>query len=885
MRQGDASDFHALGDRFQNEVVPLLEQYCLECHRGEAAEAEVDFEHHRSVAGWRQSPEIWQRTREMLRSGQMPPKESKQLSDAQSETLLSWVRAYLKAESESRAGDPGPVTLRRLSNAEYTYTLRDLTGVDSLSPAAEFPIDGAAGEGFTNVGDGLVMSPSLVNKYLEAAKEVAGHLVLLPDGIEFSRYKTRRDWTDQWLARIQAIYHDSTANDGGTAVDLQGIKFSTNEGGRLAVEKYLAALMDERASLAAGTMTIEELARRRGLSAKYLTTLWNKLTDAEVAESNFLLAALQQRFSESPPDSAAEIAADIEAWQKALWKFNSVGQFGRDGGPKAWMEAIPLRELDLSSLAFFADADPNVSDAAIEEFRDLFPPALCYSQIVPVDEVVTLTLFFREDDHLQRLMLDDDKIAELDRLWDELLYISREPLQLVVSLEQLSEFATQDRPDLVDAFAPLREPIADRAQKFRERLVKTEPLHLTAIVQLADRAWRRPLNLDERADLRSLYQRLRDQDIEHEQAIRLTLARVLTSPDFLYRRETARAGPSSTNVTDEELACRLSYFLWSSLPDDQLGELARLGKLSQEPTLRAQTARMLGDPRAGRLAEQFACQWLHVRGFDQNVEKNEKLYPEYASLRTAMYEETIRFFEDMFRGNGSILGIVDADHTFVNEALARHYGIDGISGSHWRRIDDVRRIGRGGVLGMASVLASQSGASRTSPILRGNWVYETLLGERLPRPPAGVPQLPDQPPAGLTSRQLIEQHSGNPGCAKCHAKIDPFGFSLEQFDAIGRRRPDNVDTETRLPGGEIIDGIDGLKDYLIESRRDDLVRQFSRKLLGYALGREVQLSDEPLLETMHRELAADGYRFHTAVGVITSSPQFRQIRGRDFVQQ
>jgi hypothetical protein len=289
---------------------------------------------------------------------------------------------------------------------------------------------------------------------------------------------------------------------------------------------------------------------------------------------------------------------------------------------------------------------------------------------------------------------------------------------------------------------------------------------------------------------------------------------------------------------------------------------------------------MSGDPRTQRLAIQFACQWLHVRNFDQNDDKNEKLYPEFAKLRGEMYEEIVRFFEDMFRNDGSILGLLNANHTFLNEALAKHYDIGGVSGPAWRRVEGVREKGRGGVLGMATVLASQSGASRTSPILRGNWVFETLLDERLPRPPSDVPDLPDEVPSGLTARQLIEKHSSVAACAKCHARIDPYGFALEQYDAIGRLRSQVVDTKTKLPSGKEIEGIQGLRDYLLKDRRDDVVRQFCRKLLGYSLGREIQLSDEPLIDTMVAKLAGNDYRFSVAVEMIVSSRQFREIRGK-----
>jgi hypothetical protein len=195
----------------------------------------------------------------------------------------------------------------------------------------------------------------------------------------------------------------------------------------------------------------------------------------------------------------------------------------------------------------------------------------------------------------------------------------------------------------------------------------------------------------------------------------------------------------------------------------------------------------------------------------------------------------------------------------------------------------MKQAGRGGLLGMATVLASQSGVSRTSPILRGNWVSETLLGERLPKPPANVPQLPESLPAGLSARELIERHSSAPGCARCHQRIDPFGFTLEQFDTIGRRRPSEVNVNSRLPDGQAIEGIDGLKNYLLRTRRQDVLRQFCRKLLGYALGREVLLSDESLLEQMQQNLEQQDFRFSVAVETIVLSKQFQQIRGRDFV--
>jgi hypothetical protein len=297
---------------------------------------------------------------------------------------------------------------------------------------------------------------------------------------------------------------------------------------------------------------------------------------------------------------------------------------------------------------------------------------------------------------------------------------------------------------------------------------------------------------------------------------------------------------------------------------------------------------MLKDPRIDRLAQEFAAQWLHIYDFAAHDEKSDAAFPTFAALREPMYEEAIRSFTDLVQRDGSILELIDADHTFLNEELARHYGIPGVSGPEWRRVGGVKEHGRGGILTLAATLSKQSGASRTSPILRGNWVCEVLLGEKLPKPPKGVPVLPETVPAGLTERQLIERHSSDAACAKCHSRIDPFGFALEGYDAIGRLRTRGtdlqaeIDVRTKAPDGTELDGLPGLRDYLLTKRRDEFVRQFCRKLLGYALGRSVQLSDEPLLDDMMARLPAQNYRIGIALEAIVTSPQFRTIRGQDY---
>ena len=999
-------------DDYADKILPILKDSCLNCHSTKKQKGDVDLEQFASVADIRRSPKVWEAVLEQVASGEMPPKKEKALSTAAKKTLLDWTRLTLEGVALANAGDPGPVVLRRLSNSEYTYAIQDLTRVPSLDPAREFPVDGSAGEGFTNVGAALVMSPGLLSKYLDAGKDVAQHAVLLPDGIAFSDKTTKRDWTNEKIAAIKAFYARYSVAGKVESVLVQGNKVDLVGGdGRLPLELYLSATLTHRDVLRSGRKTVEQVAQELGLNARYLGALWTSMNGDT---ASIFLDPIRADWRKALPADVPVLAASIKAWQASLWRFGAIGHIGKVNGPKGWQLPVdPVVAREDFRVAIPAGDSPKVyltsanlhsdraslvwskarvvvkgkPDAAVaipagkpsgpntvievalpaglpkgaeflvechlpkeasgaacvqarvtttpsavsgrifptgapinkkkggkwsdgegamgfsapllvteggaaqrellrsaQEFRDIFPSALCYARVVPVDEVVTLTLFYREDDSLRRLMLDDKAAAELDRLWSDLRFISQEALLQVESFESLYQFATQDANP--NAFEPLREPIMRRAAEFQQELLAAEPKHVDAVVRLAAEAWRRPLKEGEAEQLRSLYQDLRKQELPHDLAVRRLIARVLVSSAFLYRGEKAAAGEKAAPVNDWELATRLSFFLWSSAPDAELRGLAASGKLHEPEVLAAQMRRMVKDARSVRLAREFGCQWLHVRDVATLDEKSERHFPTFVSLRGDMQEEAERFFADLFQQDRPVLSLLNADHVFVNGPMARHYGLK-VTGEGWQRVEGVRAQGRGGILAFAATLAKQSGASRTSPILRGNWLSEVLLGEKLPRPPKDVPILPETAPQGLTERQLIEKHSSDPACARCHQRVDPFGFALEGFDAIGRARSKDaagldIDTRTVLPGGMAVDGLNGLRDYLLTRRQDDFLRQFSRKLLGYALGRSVQLSDKPLLDAMVARLKDGEGRVGGALELIVRSPQFREVRGRDF---
>ncbi len=531
--------------------------------------------------------------------------------------------------------------------------------------------------------------------------------------------------------------------------------------------------------------------------------------------------------------------------------------------------------------------------AGLAEFRDLFPLTICYPHIIPVDEVVCLKTFHREDEPLIRLFLNDAQTQQLERLWEQHRFITKFPLVENEYLPLFIGFVTQDQPkEMVELFEGKRPEFQQRAEAFERDFNAAASSQLKQLYEFSSQAYRRPLLLEEQRELETLYQTLRNKGVPHEEAFRSLLARILVSPSFLLHLENAPPGKLAQPVNDWELASRLSYFLWSSMPDHELRQCAAEGRLHEPQVLVQQTQRMLQDPRIRALAIEFGTQWIHVRGFDQHSEKNEKLYPEFdLELRTAMYEESIRFFQHLFQTDASIGDLLDADYTFLNQRLAQHYGIPNVHGDQWRRVEGVKPFGRGGLLGLASVQTKQSGASRTSPILRGNWIVETLLGEKLPLPPADIPLLPDSETGTgeLTTRQLVEQHVSAAECAVCHQKIDPFGFALEHYDSIGRRRDRDLagrtlDTTAKLRDGTQFNGIEGLRTYLLTQKQTTITRLFCQRLLGYALGRSVSISDQPLLDQMMADIESGN---DTTTGVllkIVQSPQFQQIRGRDHVE-
>jgi hypothetical protein len=422
-------------------------------------------------------------------------------------------------------------------------------------------------------------------------------------------------------------------------------------------------------------------------------------------------------------------------------------------------------------------------------------------------------------------------------------------------------------------------PVAPEIEAARQRLLAPGAAK-KIVASVAGRAFRRPVEAAEVDRYVALFDRARGRGDSFEAALRLALKGVLVSPHFLFLVEPEPPEGGVYRLGPYQLAQRVSYFLWSSLPDGELLRLAADGTLLEPETLRAQVRRMLKDPRSKALGASFASQWLELEPLGKTVRPDPKKFPDFDDeLAEAMKGEVVCAFHDIVSNDRSLLELIDSEATFVNERLAKLYGLEGVRGPELRKVE-LRDRNRGGVVGMAAVLTVSSYPLRTSPVIRGKWILESLLGSKVPPPPPDAGSLPgnDAEKNALSFRERLEKHRTKPECASCHQKMDPLGFGLENFDPIGRWRTQDegrpVDALGQLPTGEKFDSPAALKKVLM-ARKNDVMIHLARKLLGYALGRELNKFDTCVVDDGLKALTARGYRSSALIETIVLSYPFQ----------
>lgn len=947
-------------DAFDTTIKPFLQTYCYSCHGGQQPAAGFDLTAYATQDAVVGDEWHWSLVAARLKAGEMPPRQSRQQpTPAQRQSVIDWIEAVNAEDARRHPNDPGVVLARRLSNAEYDYTIHDLTGVD-IRPTKEFPVDPANQAGFDNSGESLAMSPALVAKYLDAARRVADHILFLPDGFSFAPYPvvTDEDRDKYAVNRIVDFYKRQP----------------------LDYADYFLAAWDyrHRAALGQPRMTLAEAATRGHVSATYLNKVWAMLNAP--GEEVGPVAALQARWRNLPRPSDHQQSPALRAAVRSMrdlivdlrprvaMSFENLPARGIAAGSQPlvlWKDrqfaghrtsyAGNAQQLDMSA---YAQTDPLLLvpesdeararyDAAFTRFCALFPDRFYVSErgrmfLTNPREIASdaeghrlLSAgfhsqmgYFRDDRPLYELVLDESQQRQLDDLWRELDFITLAPVRQFkqfiwferaeppsfMASAQFNAFRSEDDDvtsaakiaQLADVYlAKAREITNETAAGIVRDYFETmnanvralerakaaaAASHLQSLLTFTSRAYRRPLTKAESDDLVAFYRSLREQRLSHEDAIRDAMASVLMSPHFCYRVDTSSdAGAAAADVrplSDFELASRLSYFLWSSLPDEELIAHAAAGDLHKPDVVAAQARRMMQHARARRFATEFAGNWLDIRRFEEHNAVDRERFPTFTNeLREAMFEEPIRFVLDIIQRNASVLDVLYGNYTIVNAALARHYGMPAPADGAWVRVDDAQKYARGGLLPMAVFLTKNAPGLRTSPVKRGYWIVHRLLGEYIPAPPPNVPVLPaDETKLGdLTLRETLAQHRANPACASCHAKFDSFGLAFEGYGPVGETRDRDlagraVETSATFPNGLSGAGLDGLRAFMRARGQAEYIDTLCRELLVYALGRSVLRSDEPLLVRMRSDLTAHGYRFGDLVQDIVTSRQFLNRR-------
>lgn len=765
---------------YQESIQPVFAQHCFSCHNEKIAMAKLDLASFRNEREAKAQPHVWQKVREKISTGQMPPSGQIPLNSGDLANITRWIDGFVKPR-ETPEEEPGRVVARRLNREEYNNTIRDLLGVPG-KPADEFPVDDS-GYGFDNIGDVLTVSPMLMEKYMAAASRIS---------------------------RL-AVY--------GEAIPAKPTR--------------LVRLLGRRSHDANDVVNVGGYASYLPFSLR--GALYGTWTFPANAEYEFRVRVANFRPDKRPADRNSPKSEEM----------------ARD--------AAPPRKLTLT-------VDGNTIVNAVVEGTTSFG----YSR-----GEFTARARVQAGEHFLRASYPE--LADLP-----------DPLQNINPDKRRALFV--DYVEIVGPFAPSSEP----PESYRRIFIcgHARDSHAPAclrkvIANLVEKAFRRPVTNDEVEGKLRLAEAVRKDGESFDEAVRVALEAILVSPKFLFRSER----PSSIRSTgpqpvgDFELASRLSYFLWSSMPDGELLRAAADKSLRKSELLEAQVRRMLADKRAVNLVENFAAQWLQLRNLGRTKPDPARFPTVDDELLDAMKRETGMFVEAVIREDRSILDFIDAPFTFLNGPLARHYGIAGVDGEQFRRVDlDGQQ--RSGLLTQGAILTVSSYPTRTSPPARGKWVLENLLGAAPPPPPPDVPVL-DESKSGSTMslRERLEQHRKDPSCSPCHNQMDPIGFGLESYNAVGAwRQADNgipIDTSGTLPDGRSFQGAEDLKQ-ILRSQSDAFTRNLTEKLLIFALGRGLEPSDRPAVEQIVRDAARDGSKFSRLVlGIVQSRPfQMRSGEGK-----
>ena len=813
----------------------VFERYCLTCHttrqkeRGTVPIALDTLDLTRVTT----DAAVWEKVVLKLRAGVMPPAGAPRPDKATHDAFASWLEGELD-RSWNANPDPGRTEpLHRLNRVEYRNAVRDLLALD-LDVSALLPGDDVS-YGFDNIAGVLKLSPTLMERYLSAAQKVSRLAVGTP-------------------LRSPSIDYYRIADDLSQDAQLPGMPLGTRGGARISYAFPMDAVYEIRPRLTrdlnesmplyteaqvleisidgarVGTFSLPGIGAREGRAAAPAADP----PDDSPAEPP-VSPQPSSPPSAAPPSPGQEPARPAISQIQQTVRASAKERQSRNRADESWNLRVPVKAGQRDVVITFLNRTSALDETARLPFQRPYPAG------VNIPET-RLGAYLRS-------------------------------VEIVGPIDATGPGQSQSRRRIFTC--------ATKDEACARKILST----------LARRAYRRPVT---GADVDPLLAFYREGSASAEAAadkakasfdegIERALRRLLVSPEFLFRveRDPANAAAGRAyRVSDIELASRLSFFLWSSIPDDTLLDLAERGQLSSPAVLSREVRRMLGDPRADTFITNFAGQWLFLRNLDAAVPV-QSIFPDFDDgLRQSFRRETELFFDSIVREDRSAFDLLRADYTFLNERLAKHYGVPNVKGSYFRRVTLDKGSARNGLLGQGAILTVTSYPDRTSPVVRGKWILENLLGTPPPPPLPNVPPLKPTNNEGavLSMRQRMEQHRANPVCASCHAMMDPLGLSLENFDAVGKWRTLGessaaIDAKGRAPDGTLFEGPSGLRDMLLHS--DRFVLTLTEKMLTYALGRGLEYSDMPAVRAIVRDAAKNDYRVSSLIVGIVQSPPFR----------
>jgi hypothetical protein len=808
-----------------------VSEFCFDCHNEADKVADLSLEA-LDLAHVADDPQTWEKVIRKLRAGMMPPADGgPRPVPADRLALAAWLEAEID-EAAADAPNPGPsVPLHRLNRNEYQNAIRDLLGVE-VDVRELLPADDAS-YGFDNIAGVLKLSPTLLERYLAAADKVSRLSLGRPAPfVNIDWFRVPDDLSQE--RRLPGLPFGTR---GGTAID-----YTFPVDGEYEIAAALQRDLNEGMPLYAEDQNLEISidGERVALFTLPAVPVTPPAPPRDGDSDNPGISQLTARLRLSFPERAIRNRVDAN-----------------------WRVRVPVAAGEHRVIATFV-----AKTAALDE-----TPRLPFLRPYPAGVNIAET---RTGAYLYSVEISGP-------------YVGPE--------------ARAGAADVGAALAATARPTAAANSEDSAREAEAK------LTTLARRAYRRPVTA---ADVEPLLEFYRDGAAAggFDAGMQLAVKRLLVSPEFLFRVERSTVAPegapteeiaaeaapteetaaptgeiaAQAQALDEfALASRLSFFLWSSIPDDALLAAAEAGRLGESAELESQVRRMLADPKADAFVENFAGQWLFLRNLDAIVPV-QSYFPDFDdTLRQGLRRETELFFASIVREDRSALDLLRADYTYLNERVARHYGVPGIKGAHFRRVNWSADSPRRGLLGHGSILAVTSYPDRTSPVVRGKWILENLLGTPPPNPPADVPELVSTDGAGsaLPMRERLARHREDPNCASCHALMDPLGFALENFNAIGQWRTlglagEPLDVSGALPDGTPFQGAEGLRTALLSS--DLFLTTLTEKLMTYALGRGVEYYDMPTVRAIVREAAADDYRFSALIEGIVESPAFR-MRG------